>query len=635
MAQLSDMPKYRAHLSRHGHNLNGKFDFTSSTGHLLTLFSQIMNPKEKISGFIDMFSRTQPLNSPSHVEINTYIDYFFVPLDMLYSGFGDSLYQTNEPYSSMITVSDNDLPVVLFEALIQELHSDVMHTTSSTGKLWCNFNKLDSYKVDSEFFSIYRNFFHNYCNPNSLFSIIPSTGDDGKIAPLDRYQPNVLPLSMMAYNAVYENFYRLDEREKFDNTLYNIDGFVYDSEGIFAENYLHFACLKYRPLAFDYFTSAHVQPLINPLNVKDGGLNTSLLAVNNYLNSLGVKTMDYTGLQGGDNLNRVVGGTYPNTSSAPQSSTTSSLRSIFAVEKILSVTGRAKKTYDAQVLAHLGVDVPRDIKHEITYVGTQKGSIKIGEIIATAGTEDTPLGDMAGKGYGSIGNKSIDFVAPCHGVFIAIYSAVPRLSYYAPLEKHMQISSRLDFFHPEFEKLGMQPVFGYEATPYSDTVAPSILGWQMRYQQYKQRFDKCSPAFIEHVVYNTSQTTNPRLAFNQWKNWILSSRPYREVLTSNNPSYFTRLHNFLSLPTDLNNIMSVAYGWTDSSMPADGAVIPATQVAPNYWNFDALNVAVANRTGFASNVASLFYRDPLIHFADIKFKLVSEMSDNTLPDLNI
>lgn len=111
---IDQLPQYRAHLSRHGHNLSHKFDFTSSTGHLLTLFSQIMNPKETISGKIDMFSRTQPMNSPSHADIDERIDYFFVPLDMLYSGFGESLYQTDEPYSSMIKISPNTLPIVNF-----------------------------------------------------------------------------------------------------------------------------------------------------------------------------------------------------------------------------------------------------------------------------------------------------------------------------------------------------------------------------------------------------------------------------------------------------------------------------------------------------------------------------------------
>ena len=60
--QLSNITDYRAHLSRHGHNLSHDFSFTSSTGHLLTVFAQHMNPEEHIKGYIDMFSRTQPLN---------------------------------------------------------------------------------------------------------------------------------------------------------------------------------------------------------------------------------------------------------------------------------------------------------------------------------------------------------------------------------------------------------------------------------------------------------------------------------------------------------------------------------------------------------------------------------------------
>ena len=39
---------------------------------------------------------------------------------------------------------------------------------------------------------------------------------------------------------------------------------------------------------------------------------------------------------------------------------------MFAVEKLLRITGRARKDYDSQVLAHLGFKVPHDVKHELT-----------------------------------------------------------------------------------------------------------------------------------------------------------------------------------------------------------------------------------------------------------------------------
>ena len=643
---IDSMPKYQARISREGHDLEHSFEFTSSTGHLLTLYADILNPDDTVSGNISIFSRTNPINVPANVEVEQFIDYFFVPLEMLYSGFGDSLFMVNEPYSSMINVrKDNDLPVFDFEFLLRDNLSQELGfvTSSSTQPAYVKFDQLDYYNKDSEFFSVYRNFFHNYLNPNSLFftefrQLVNSSVTQRtlfSVLPADLYQPNVLPLSLLAYNCVYEQFYRLDDREPFDNSIYNIDESVYLDAGLERHVNLHkFFGLKYRPYFFDYFTSAKVAPLLNSVNLSNQRANDSWEMVNNYMSSL-------------KPITQAVG-------SAPESSldeatsvganpdgyalSISQLRSMFAVEKIMSVTNRAKKTYDAQVLAHMGAKVPRDVRHELHYLGTQRSTWKIGEVIATAGTADTPLGDMAGKGYSTFNNNTIKFTAPCHGIFIGIYSAVPRMRYYAPLEKHMQISSRLDFWFEEYEKLGMQPIFYYEAFPvlndyeHSAMIPKSdILGWQMRYQQYKQRYDKVSPAFINTVFIDVDAAGVPTVGdhdysfnygnFNTWLNWVLSKRPF-------NLDYEPILNNteFYASPTDLNNIMAVQYGWHLTGSSGRFSDVP------DYWKISRLEGS--DFEGFTNNLASLFYRDPFIHFAKADFKKVSKMSSNTLPDLN-
>lgn len=641
---IDSMPKYQAHISREGHNLEHGFEFTSSTGHLLTLFADILNPDDTISGNISMFSRTNPINVPANVEVEQFIDYFFVPLEMIYSGFGDSMFLVNEPYSSMIKVQNsNSLPVVKFDTILQSLAAEIGFVTSSQGQNgYVKFDQLDYYHKDSEFFSVYRNFFHNYINPNCLFyqefrqlvNSHVSSEELFSVLPVDMYQPNVLPLSLLAYNCVYEQFYRLDDREPFDNSIYNIDSQVYSNLDLFDATSVKVFDLKYRPYFFDYFTSSKVAPLLNSINLSKQQANSSWEEVNNYMSSL--TPMSRTA------------SSYPTTvldqatsvgvdfSASPL--TIAQLRSMFAVEKIMSVTNRAKKTYDAQVLAHMGAKVPRDVRHELHYLGTQRSTWKIGEVISTAGTTDTPLGDMAGKGYSTFSDNKIKFTAPCHGVFIGIYSSVPRMRYYAPLEKHMQISSRLDFWFEEYEKLGMQPIFNYEAFPiladYSTsamTPKSDLLGWQMRYQQYKQRYDKVSPAFINTVYLDVDMPGDITIGdydysfsygnFNTWQNWVLSKRPY-------NIDAQGELNNteFYSSPTDLNNIMSIQYGWHLTGDSESFANVP------DYWKLARLSGS--DFEGFTNNLASLFYRDPFIHFAKVDFKKVSKMSSNTLPDLN-
>lgn len=633
---IDSLPRYRNHESRQGHNLGHDFSFTSSTGQLLTLFGARMDAKDTIQGRVDMFTRTQPLSQPANVEIEEFIDFFFVPLDMMYSGMGDFLYQVNEPYSSITQQvlsgqTAGQLPVLDWSEALEGNLQDVFNTYTiqsegSTTRLGINVldddGGTDYYGFDNYFLSVYRNLFHNYYNPNGLFKVVRDAWESTGIHyvyPADYFQPNVMPLYLMAYNCIYQHFYRLDDREEFTASQYNIDGILYDQESLHEHFDKQFYSLKYRPRFFDYFTSAKVAPLINSNNLLSFDSSVDLTRVNNYLNNRNISLLNASAGQTGPLENR--------TQTGVNSLSSAGLRSMFAVEKLLSITNRAKKTYDAQVMAHLGVDVPMDYYHNIQYLGTQKSTIKIGEVVATASTEDSPLGDIAGKGYAVMGDKGVKFTAPCHGVFMAIYSAVPKVRYYAPLEKHAMITDRLSFYQPEFAKLGMQPIFGYEAfaEPENDyTANTSILGWQMRYDELKKRFNKVSPAFVDTIIRTEDPIpTVPDYiqSFNDWHTWTVVERPYQ--FTQNQD--IVGLSRFLANPQMLNGLMAVQYlkstDWYDAYKDT------------GYYLFDT-QLDVDNRKSFEWDIAGLFKRDPLLHFAKCDFKIVNKIPDNTLPSLN-
>lgn len=620
--QLSKLPQHSAHIGRHGHNLSHDFSFTSGTGHLLTIFDAIMYPKDTISGKCEMFTRTQPLLNPANVEIDEYIDYFFVPLDMFYSGFGDYLYQVNEPYSSFIKDINNyvgsELPVLDFSGLIT-------HLTLYNGQRLELYT--DYYSKDWRFMSFYRNMFHNGINPNCFFNDYLEEWENGfntMVHPVDIYQPDILPLTLLAYNCVYEHFYRLDDREEFSPYLYNIDSDLVNQNAIFYNCELQAVSLKYRPKNFDYFTSINPRPFFSGAgNIIDG---SELKRINNYLDTVGID-FSKPDQSEASNIGNKDFSQLGIQSPVDFSYTSAGIRNMFAVEKLMQITSRAKKTYDAQVLAHLGVEVPHDVKHEIIHIGTQRSQIRVGEVVSTAGTSDTPLGDIAGKGYSSMDDNGIKFTAPVHGVFIGIYSAVPKFRYYAPLEKRNMITTRLDFFQPEYEKLGMQPVFGYEGMAEQGR-ANQILGWQMRFEQYKRRFNKVSPAFIDTILnIDAGLAPGDLQSFNEWHNWVLARRPLD--LQRNNPLQELGLDFFLCGPDELNGLMAVDY-WTTTDYQ---------NWTDHPTNFFTLNPKAgynpadpSTHDSFAFNMAQFFYRDPLLHFCKPNFKVVNQMQDNTLPD---
>lgn len=666
------MPDYRAHLSRHGHNLSHDFSFTSACGHLLTVFAQHMNPEEHIKGHIEMFTRTQPLNGCPNADIEEFIDYFFVPYDMFWMGFGDNFFQTNEPFSTAITINDGSLPLFDFKKIADSLELGSTNYPLKYSGLSSNedphilLGQLDSYSLDCEFMSIYRNMFHNFINPNVLFYpvAVNMVGSPTPLInyqiPADFFQPNVFPAVLAAYNCVYEHFYRLDDREAFDASIYNLDKTLLDGDTPNDVWSHKFFSLKYRPRHFDYFTAGSVAPLINPLNLQGGSSNQSLMTIRNYLSASGIFSQPVnadSSSQVVTNLSGVVGSVSPRTPGnyVNQVINSASLRSMFAVEKLLSVTNRAKKTYDAQVMAHFGVKVPKDVKHQIQFLGQQKGSIHIGEIISTAdtvsGDSGTSLGDIAGKGYGNLGIKDIDFTAPCHGIVIGIYSCVPKVRYYVGTVKEWCLTNRLDFYNPEFEHLGMQPIFRWECSqiPVSFNYQVGLLytgstkpvGWQMRYEQYKKQISRVSPAFAKTLLSNgpsfqSDSGMGAELNFNNWSNWLIAQRPFEPRINAiMDTSNTLQLQDYLCPPALLNDLF--VYTYPDTRFQKNTNVDSGTggyfDLNTDVYSLDVYDTPKSERDSFAWNMASLFYFDPLLHFADVKMKLISTMSDNTLPEL--
>lgn len=599
MIDKSMLPQYSAKLPRYGHNLGRDYHFTSSCGHLLPVTYQYMMAGDTISGSMSIFTRTQPLLNPANVDIDEFVDYFFVPATMLYSAFGEQKFNVKEVYSSLFNVNAlGNLPVESFAAL--------RDNSIGTRLEFTQFQlRPDHYGFDNSFFSMYRLFWHCGLNPNFLFG---AWLDDIE-KPLDVQQPNVFPMVVAAYNCCYQWFYRLDDREAFSNRSYNIDDSFYKGEDhLLPESSFQ---LHYRPLFFDYFTRAKVSPLVNTLNLAAAN-NNNLAQVIDWLSD--VRHIDPADADGQIQSAGIDNNT---TQMSSQLSSTQSIRQMFAVEKFLQITHRAKKTYDDQTLAHFGFKVPHDVKHELTYLGTQKGTIHIGEVVSTANTA-TPdagsmLGDIAGKGYGTLSGNPIKFTAPCDGLFIGIYSAVPRITYYSPLDKQMMITNRLDLPFSEYYKLGMQPLFGYEAFPDGSPESNNVIGWQMRYQQFVQRFGVVSPAFIEHVTGRSGE--EPVQRFNDWRSWVISRRPYagEDGVVPSSPT----LSSFLANPCLLNSIMEVNY------------------LKPGEWlSIYGGSVSKQNYSKLLKNPDTMFKRDPLLHFCHANFKLVSTIPSNTLPTLD-
>ena len=93
---------FRAQLSRHSHDISAGFTSSLTPGAIVPQYFHIMSPGDKIYFNHHMFARLQDVVTAFLGEIDIHVQSFFVPLQMLFTPFGQVFAQTNDFISSLI-----------------------------------------------------------------------------------------------------------------------------------------------------------------------------------------------------------------------------------------------------------------------------------------------------------------------------------------------------------------------------------------------------------------------------------------------------------------------------------------------------------------------------------------------------
>ena len=116
-------------------------------------------------------------------------------------------------------------------------------------------------------------------------------------------------------------------------------------------------------------------------------------------------------------------------------------------------------------------------------------------------------GDIKGKGV-SLNQGSFTFDSREHGIIIGILSIVPEADYQSSMVDVFNMkTTREQYFQPEFQDLGKQPIQSTELSFYvysksptnpKDRIVNNIIGFTNRYMEYKTSVNKV------HGSFNTS-----------------------------------------------------------------------------------------------------------------------------------
>ena len=238
--------------------------------------------------------------------------------------------------------------------------------------------------------------------------------------------------------------------------------------------------------------------------------------------------------------------------------TVADIKASFALEKMLEATRRANGLdYSSQIAAHYGFKVPESRRDCAQFIGGFDNTVAISEVISTAnGTAVDPTtkasspsvtGQMFGKGIGSMNSGKINFDVKEHGLIMCIYSIAPQVDYNAefmnPFNRKLD---RMDYFQPEFQNLGLQPILQSDLCFTTNTdVNNGVLGYTSRYAEYKNSRDL---VFGEFQSFGSlSAWTTPRMNTYTYKG------------DDKNQQSFLSLRNFMIDPKVLDPIFSFNY----------------------------------------------------------------------------
>lgn len=573
MPKILNDPSSRAKKKKYGHDISRVLKFSSSVGHLLPVYYDLSLPGDKYRLNTEMFTQVTDIVSPAMMHVTEHIDWFFVPLQHISTIAGNVLYGISDIGSSLIanTISNknnNVIPLV-----------NAANSRFENARTYFDYDPGDPQSPAKTLLDLHQNSYPTYDLRHTDVFDVPNWFNAKRLAQLlgfssylfDEslsFQSNILlnPMLLCAYHKIFYDHYRITDRTPNDPSLYNLDQFLATGSTGTGEINDKLFTIHYRPYERDFFQITKVAPMIDygsvgmldPLTTGD-----TISHFNNWL-------------YGGQPVNEQL-------KSLSFHSDTATLRGSFAVEKLMELTRRAAKHYDSQTLAHFGFKVPTGISGEVYRVGNEKCVLQVNEVIAqsagsaTVGgnTVTSTLGQRGGRSAGyAPAKRNIEFTAPCHGILMAVYSAIPKADYLPTgLDRINTYAKRYDYFFPTLDNLGMQPLFKYQFI-FSNvpTNNSAVYGYHYRYQEMKLKYNLCCGAFT--TVY---------------KYWTVY-RDFNDLIAM----------NYYCGPDALDNVLLVHF-------------------------HNALGDEITDETCFA--------RDPLLHWFKFNVFKSSELSTYSLPNL--
>lgn len=502
MPKVMQLNSLRNKTSRNAFDLTTRNCFTAKVGELLPVLTKEVIPGDRFDIDLRTFTRTQPVQTAAYTQIKEYYDFFFVPNSQLWhnwpafiTNLGSDASQKAKSLSTKASIG-TQMPFFtshdLFALILTADHADPN----------TNYNDILGFRRTYQWCKLldYLGYGDYYNLLNNDLSLRPTSSSTA-----------LNPFPLLAYQKIYQDFYRNSQWETSRPYDYNLD-FINDTnlnylqldlETYFGNGDPYLANqkltassifdLRYCDWEKDYFNGLYPNSQIGDVAIASPISGTTQL-----FSIFDEQLDDDSPILNNHLVNLFPAQNDPNPSLGLSAL---ALRQAEFLQRWKEIALTGSKDYKDQMEKHWGVKMSNESSRLVQFLGGVQTTLNINEVV-NQNLSGENSSTIAGKGI-SISNGHISFESKEHGILMCIYHAVPLLQYATNGRDRLLTKTKVtDFAIPEFDKLGFQPIFSDELINYENSrelqhsFNPTLIGYAPRYIEYKTSIDKVHGEFL-------------------------------------------------------------------------------------------------------------------------------------------
>ena len=554
MAHFTGLKELQNHPHKAGFDIGSKNLFTAKIGELLPVYWDFAIPNCDYDLDLAYFTRTRPVQTAAYTRIREYFDFYAVPCDLLWKSFDSAVIQTGQiaPVQSKslldpLTVG-TDIPWCylndFFSALSYSSGNVALGQSVSVAPAYANIFGYNRGDVNFKLIS-YLNY-GNVVNPNS--ANVGTTSNrwwntsfnaSGVKNYSQKYSNNnaVSLFPLLAYQKIYQDFFRWSQWENADPTTYNVDYYngsgnlfglgisssipagnaYWKRDNMFSLRYCNWNKDMFMGIlpnsqfgdvavisgmeGIDTFVPVEVFNSINETNITTPPLNgthTPVFANDSMTSSTTPSRLRVSGQSGTPSsaagsalgVRSLLGGEF----------SILALRQAEALQKWKEITQSVDTNYRDQIKAHFGINTPASMSHMAQYIGGVARNLDISEVVNNNLSADGSEAVIYGKGVGTGTGKMRYHTGSQYCIIMCIYHAMPLLDYsISGQDPQLLCTSVEDLPIPEFDNIGMEVVPStvlFNSSVFVNTSSDvDFLGYNPRYWPWKSKIDRVHGAF--------------------------------------------------------------------------------------------------------------------------------------------